>query len=96
MNDFENRLREALRREEPAPGFTEAVLRRVRNAPAPAPRRRWLAAAALVLLTLGAAAGLEHRQRQRSQAQAQLRLALEVSSEQLNQVFRKLQTTQEN
>lgn len=102
MTGFEHQLRQALRPVEPSPDFTRRVFERAGRPPvrSPFPPARWLAAAALVAVTLGAAGGWGHQRRERrvqaERAQAQLRLALEISSENLNNVLKKLQTEQEN
>jgi len=99
MTDFEDRLRQALRAEDPSPDFVAKVLQRVARPARRSLPARWLMAAAIVLAAAGVAQ-VSHQQRERrlrsERAQAELRLALEITSEKLNVVFRKLQSNQEN
>ena len=82
MNDFEQELRCALRREEPPSGFAARVMARTGTGTAPR-RANWLAAAiaACLLLSVG---GLEYRQYQGRKAKQELLLALEIASGKLN------------
>jgi ABC-type nickel/cobalt efflux system permease component RcnA len=94
--DIEKQLEAALRAQDPGPAFTRAVLARVNANAAPARSvSRWRLPASLaasVLLTL-VGAWLIERQLQQDRivlASQQLALALEITSEQLNQVQQKL------
>ena len=88
MNDFENQLRAALRREPPLDGFAQRVVART---PVTMPPRRtgWIAAAiaASLLLTMG---GFEYRQYQGRKAKQELLLALEITGSKLNLAERKI------
>ncbi len=91
MSRLDDALRDALRREDPGPGFTARVLARARSAP-PKPgwwsvaRLRWVTAGALACLLV--AGGLEiRREREIAQgrkAKEQLVLALEIAGAKLN------------
>lgn len=109
--NWDEALRNALRRREPPPGFAERVVERIRRqAAAPAPLRRrlwWLAAAAsLVLLLAGGWQYREHRQRLRGeQARDQLLEALQITGAKLEVLRQRIhrigratpsQTEQEN
>ncbi len=100
MSRFEDRLREALRREDPGPEFTAGVLARAAAASAPRPdwwRRlasafrpvkiRWAAAGALACVLVVAGA-VEYRERQEriegEAAKQQLVLALRIAGTKLN------------
>jgi hypothetical protein len=95
--DIEKQLEAALRAQDPGPDFTAAVLARLARPPVASarPATRWrlpVSLAASVLLTLVGAALIE-RQLQQDRivmATQQLALALEITSEQLNQVQQKL------
>jgi hypothetical protein len=108
MKSMEERLRQSLQRKDPDPGFTERVLSRVRSQPEEpgngtlrlfARPSRWLAAAAIVVFVLSA--GAVHRQRERKlraegeRAKAQLLQALQITSEKLNVVLKKVNATKE-
>ena len=87
--DFEEELRIALERTEPAKGFTERVLRQV--APAPGKWRGWVplaVAASLFVSVFGVARYEEHRKGE--QAKEQLMLALRITAKTLDTVERKL------
>jgi hypothetical protein len=94
--DIEKQLEAALRAQDPGPAFTHAVLARVRQ-PAIAQRfaTRWrlpVALAASVLMALVGTWLIDHQLQQDRMivARQQLALALEITSEQLNQVQQKL------
>jgi hypothetical protein len=82
MREFEDELRSALRRQEPASGFADRVLARSR--PKGAPRyKSWVAGAiaAGLLLSLG---GFEYRQYEGHKAKRELLLALEIAGSKLS------------
>jgi hypothetical protein len=98
--NLDDELRSALRPREPAPGFTERILARVRE-PAPLPRLSWRehlavllsprrlywGTACVVTVFLLVAAGQDYRQRRQGErAKQQVMLALEVASAKLNYV----------
>ncbi len=86
--NFEQELRNALARKEPAKGFTERVIRRAE------PNRRlrqWMpvaVAASLLCGVFGVARYEEHRRGER--AKEQLMLALRITAKTLDTVDRKL------
>ena len=69
-NDFENELRRALRRQEPALGFTDRVMARIPNRrPSPFGIRQWLAvAAAACIAVVGSGAWEQHRRQVEGEA----------------------------
>ena len=79
MNQFEDDLRAALRREEPPADFASRVIARTR----PAPRRSaWVAAIAAYLLAgLGS---FEYQQYEGRKAKRELLLALQITGSKLN------------
>jgi len=88
MSDFEHELRSALRREDAPSGFAARVM--AHTAARAAPRRAgWLAAAiaACLLLSVG---GFEYHQYRGRKAKQELLLALEIASEKLNVVQKKV------
>jgi hypothetical protein len=105
---MEEHLRRSLQRKDPDPGFTERVLSRVRSqSDVPVKRvsflfihpARWLVAAALFGLILSG--GLFQWQRERrlkaegERAKAQLIQALQITSEKLNVVLKKVHSNKE-
>lgn len=86
MNQFEDQLREALRREEPPADFTDRVMRRIQEESRPKvvrmPLRRWfpVAAAACMLLSAGV---WRYEQYRGEKARDQLLLALEITGEKI-------------
>ncbi len=91
MSDFDERLRSALARKQPGPGFTGRVMAKLPERRR-TPWRAWAAAmAATLVLTMG---GLKFRdeRRQAEEAKRQLMLALEITGEKLALVERKLHT----
>jgi len=88
--DFEQELKNALERKEPAKGFTERVMRQV----APPPRRSMrglaslAAAASLFVGMFGVVRYQEYRKGE--QAKQQLMLALRITARTLDTVERKL------
>ncbi|MEO6368984.1 MAG: hypothetical protein ABIP38_13455 [Steroidobacteraceae bacterium] len=93
--DIERELEAALRAQDPGPGFTAAVLARLQQPAISSRVRRWhlpVSLAASMLLTLAGALLIERQLRQDRivVATQQLALALEITSEQLNQVQQKL------
>ena len=91
MNSFDRDLHEALRRQEPPPGFAEKLLARARESDA-RPKRsfawRWAAAAAAVLvLTSGPLLYREHlRQLEGERAKEQVMLALRLTGAKLQEI----------
>ena len=90
--DFEQELRNALERKEPAKGFAERVLRQV--APSP-PRRRpsrgWASLAVAASLFAGMFGVVRYEEyRKGEQAKDQLMLALRITARTLDTVERKL------
>jgi hypothetical protein len=90
MREFEDELRSALRREEPAPGFAGRVLARTRSNKSPR-HTGWIAGAvaACVLLSVG---GFEYRQYEGRKAKRELLLALEIAGSKLNIAQKKIST----
>ena len=79
--DIESDLKRALRRESPAPGFSQRVMKRI-DAPQPQRSSRWRAVAAGVLLTAivgGWAAHQEIRRREGERARDEVMLALRIA-----------------
>lgn len=83
MDEFEDLLREELRRREPPAGFAERVLARVE--PRSVARRKWprllALAASVTAVTIGISEG--YRYQQARQAKEQLMLALEITAAKL-------------
>jgi len=79
MNQFEDDMRAALRREQPPPDFTARVIARTRPAP---PKTAWIAAIAACLLA--AIGSFEYRQYEGHKAKRELLLALKITSSKLN------------
>ena len=93
--NIEDTLRTTLRPEDPGPEFTARVMAGIDAGKQPRQKRGWRLPLALAASVLVAAFGLVMLQQQAEQrriesAQQQLRLALEITSEQLNQVQRRL------
>ena len=86
MRQFEDKLREALRREEPSADFTDRVMERIQRESRPKvvrmPARKWLpiAAAACLLMSAGA---WRYEQYRGEKARDQLLLALEITGEKI-------------
>jgi hypothetical protein len=94
MTDFEDELRDSLRREAPPLGFSKRVLQRVPDERRPPWRRRvvlWTAAA-LTVMALGGAIGYSNVQRAREErargeaAAEQVREALRITGSKLHAV----------
>jgi hypothetical protein len=106
MNRWEEKLREALRREAAPEGFSERILARIRELPGPAaspwgrlraffarPVLRW-ALAGLCLLIAGSLVyreRQEHLRREGEVARVQVRQALRIASVKLNAARRKVE-----
>lgn len=97
-DQLENQLRDALRRQDPSPGFANRVIARAQPAP-PArkpPIRMWGPAVGAIAAVLVAGIGFqEYRQQQKAeQARDQAELALRIAAEKLvavqSKVFQKL------
>lgn len=95
FNQFEDQLRESLRRVEPPAGLEQRILARVEardQARSGFARRRWLAMAASVVLVVSAGSyGLHWRQeqireQQAAEARQKLIFALQLTSEQVSKV----------
>jgi hypothetical protein len=99
MNEFEDRLREALQRREPPSGFAERVIARVPPRRAPVwTRWRSLAAIAAVLLVMFSALLFErYRQVERAEraeaANRQLMFALRLAVEKIERVQHRVQNS---
>jgi negative regulator of sigma E activity len=90
-NDFEDRLRAALRAVEPEAGFTERVLARIATEPAtlakPRARLAWASAALAATVVLGVLAVHQwqlRREQQGLEARRELIEALRVASDKLD------------
>jgi len=95
--NIEDTLRTTLRPEDPGPEFTARVMAGIDAGKQPRQKRGWRLPLALAASVLVAAFGLvmlqqqaEQRRIESAQLQLQLRLALEITSEQLNQVQQRL------
>ena len=93
--NIEDTLRTTLRPEDPGPEFTARVMAGIDAGKQSRQKRGWRLPLALAASVLVAAFGLVMLQQQAEQrriesAQQQLRLALEITSEQLNQVQQRL------
>jgi hypothetical protein len=99
MSRLENKLREALKREEPPSGFTERVLARTHETKKNAwtgifawPRFRWGSAGALCLMLV--LLSIAYRQREEiargEAAKEQLMLALRIAGDQMQLVQSKI------
>jgi len=98
-NEFEDQLREALQRREPAAGFAERVIARVpQRRPGPFLVMRWRSAMAIaaVLLVMFSAGLFEwHRQAERArkaeEANRQLMFALRLAAEKIQRVQNRIE-----
>lgn len=79
MNQFENDLRAALRREEPPADFTGRVMAQVR----PPRKTGWIAVAAAACLLTGIG-GFGYREYQGRKAKREVLLALHIAGSKLN------------
>jgi hypothetical protein len=101
MDQFENDLKEALRQVDPPPGFEQRVLARLARESAAAHRRpsrftAWAAAAGLAFASLGGVAIYQYQQQQRAiKARDQLLLALRITSQKLDVVRSRINSTNE-
>lgn len=81
--NFDESLRQAMRRESPPDGFRDRVMRRIATTPRRQAPARWRFVAAVMLLTSGTIGGLTlhqiHRQRQGEKAREQVMLALHIA-----------------
>lgn len=95
LSQFEDRLRDSLRRVEPPAGLEQRILARV-EARRSFMRRRWLAIAASVVFVVGGGFfGVHYRQRQIEERQVevvrqQFSLALQITSKHLSKADRQL------
>lgn len=90
-SDFEQELKEAFRRKEPAKGFAERVLRQVAPAPRQPVLRGWASLAVAASLFAGAFGVVRYEEyRKGEQAKDQLMLALRITAKTLDTVERKL------
>ena len=90
MSRLDDELKNALRREEPPPGFAERVLARVNSQ---RPARPWWAAAVAAAVLLAAGVEFEHQRRLRAegeQAKERVLLALQITSSKLQFVKEKI------
>lgn len=83
MNQFEEELRAALRREQPPAGFADKVVARV-HPQSNGRRKSWMAAAIAACLLLGTGGVLEYRQYEGRKAKRELLLALHIAGSKLN------------
>jgi hypothetical protein len=95
MMDFEDQLRESLRRTEPPAGFADRVLAQAAAERHDNRRRwtRWGVAGAMAASLFAGALGLEQwRERQRGQeAREQLLQAMEITGSKLQRIQKKIQ-----
>jgi uncharacterized protein HemX len=82
VNQFEDELRAALRRQEPPAGFLDKVVARARPQ-GNTSRKGWIATAIAACLLLGAG-GFEYRQYEGRKAKRELLLALHIAGSKLN------------
>jgi|WetSurMetagenome_2_1015567.scaffolds.fasta_scaffold479925_2 hypothetical protein len=95
--DFEQELKQALRRTAPPAGFTDRVMARVQSGrPAPSYRApaRWLTLALAASVMVATFGGLWYREeQQRTQAETakqQILLAMQITAKQINHVQQKV------
>jgi hypothetical protein len=88
VNQFEEELRNALRRQDPPLGFARRVLARTPDRAVPH-RNSWIAAAVAACLMLTAGA-VEYRQYEGRKAKRELLLALEIAGAKLNVAQQKI------
>jgi hypothetical protein len=99
MNEFEDRLRDALQRTEPPPGFAERVIARVppRRVPVWTGWRSLAAIAALLLVMFSALLFEWRRQVERAEraeaANRQLMYALRLAAEKIERVQQRVQNS---
>ena len=107
MNEFEDKLRNALRRQPAPEGFAEKVMARITGLPQPgaqpgrrfgaffaSPIFRWAGALAACLLIVGGVAHYQRQERLRQQgelAKVQVKQALRIASVKLNVARKKVQ-----
>jgi hypothetical protein len=102
MTEFEDQLRRALERKDPAPDFSARVMARVSAQRRPRAIASWFqwpawTAAAIAASLLLASTGLDLERRQHvaraqgEEARAQLIQAMEITSAQLNKIHKKVQ-----
>jgi hypothetical protein len=95
MMDFEDQLRESLRRTEPPAGFADRVIARAAAERHDNRRRwtRWGVAGAMAASLFAGAIGIEQwRERQRGQeAREQLLQAMEITGSKLQKIQKKIQ-----
>lgn len=82
--DFEDQLREALGRRDPAPGFAERVIARANPPRRHLARQTWAVAAIAAMLVVAFFVNQEYQQRRAEDASRQAMLALSITSEKLN------------
>ena len=83
MNDFEDRLRAALRRKDPPLGFAARVMERT-SRPARRPRLVWAIGAIAAAVTVATFSVSTYQQRQEEKAARQAEQALRIAAEKLN------------
>jgi hypothetical protein len=92
MATFDDELKSALRRQDPAPDFAERVLARVAATPARRTSRQWMRwAAPMAAALLLAAGGLEYRHQEGERAKSQVMLAMRIAGGKLNKAQKKVQ-----
>jgi len=89
MNEFEDQLRQALRRREPRDGFASRVAREASGSRLPR-AARWVGAAIAASLML-AVGGIEYQRYRGEKAKEQLMTAVEITAEKITLVRRNLQ-----
>lgn len=90
-SDFEQELKEAFKRKEPAKGFAERVLRQVAPAPRQSVLRGWASLAVAASLFAGMFGVVRYEEyRKGEQAKEQLMLALRITARTLDTIERKL------
>jgi hypothetical protein len=87
MDQFENDLKQALQRVEPAAGFEHRVMRRLNAAPKARNWTAWATAAGLAFASFAAVGVYQNQQQRRAEAACdQLVLALRVTGQKLDLV----------
>jgi hypothetical protein len=86
MEDFEDQLRGALRRQDPSAGFTERVIAKTKPAKPTTRRPIWTFAAIAAALVVMIGVNQEVQERRAETARQQAVLALRITAEKLNAV----------
>jgi cobalamin biosynthesis protein CobD/CbiB len=88
MSEFDDLLRQALRRTQPPGGFARRVLRKAAGRRFPVSKWLGAAVAASLLLFVG---GMQYRRYQGEKAKQQLMMAVEITAQKITLVRRNLQ-----